>query len=125
VPVSWNLEEAAGLVTVEYTAPCTFDEWRSVIEQVRRNPTFAFQRRIGVLSNRALLAELPPWLTQSMATYVSRYPGILRGRRIALVVNDEHAYGEAGIQATMCEEAGARSQVFYSERIARIWLAED
>ena len=55
MPVSWTLDDASGIVRIEYALPYTFEDWRSASEQLRADPRVAFQRGVGFMTNRANL----------------------------------------------------------------------
>jgi hypothetical protein len=65
------MDEGGDFVRVFYTEPYTFDEWLSVVEELRRNPLFAFQRRIGSLIDRTHVGPPPTEFTEAVAAYIS------------------------------------------------------
>lgn len=118
------MDEGGDFVRVFYTEPYTFDEWRSVIEELRRNPLFAFQRRIGGLIDRTHAGPPPTEFTDAVAAYISQHPLLLKGRRLAFVAHDTESAADAWLHARMYEEAGAISTVFSSQDDAVGWLRE-
>ena len=51
------MDAAEHFVRVSYIDPCTFEEWRDAVEDLRRNPVFLFQRQIGVLVDRTHVGQ--------------------------------------------------------------------
>jgi hypothetical protein len=124
VPVTWSLDEGADFARVLYIEPYTFDEWRDTIEELRRNPLFAFRRRIGGLIDRTHAGPPPADFDNSVAAYIGRHPLLLKGRRLAFVAVDTDSLADAWQHARMYEEAGAISTVFGAETDAAAWLRE-
>ena len=124
MPVTWSLDDSADFVRVLYIEPYTFDEWRHMVEELRRNPLFAFQRRIGALIDRTHAGPPPPDFVESVAAYVSQHPLVLKGRRLAFVAGDMESMAHAWVHARIYEEAGAISTVFAAEADAQAWLRE-
>jgi hypothetical protein len=118
------MDEGGDFVRVCYTEPYTFDEWRSVVEELRRNPLFAFQRRIGGLIDRTHVGPPATEFIEAVAAYISQHPLLLKGRRLAFVAHDTESAADAWLHARMYEEAGAISTVFTSQDDAAGWLRE-
>jgi hypothetical protein len=124
VPVTWAFDAAARIVRVRYTEPYAFDEWHAMIEEFRARPGFPFQRDIGVLVDWTSLGVPCSDFRGRIASYVATFPLVLKGRRIAIVVNDQRAAPAAWQQAEVYEDAGAVSTVFRSRTDAERWLCD-
>jgi hypothetical protein len=118
------MDPGGAFVRVVYTQPYSFDEWRTVIEVLRRDPLFAFQRRIGALIDRSGVGPSSADFIDAVAAYVQRHPLLLKGRRLAFVARDHESTADAWQLARMYEEAGAISTVFGSRPDAEGWLRE-
>ena len=124
MPVSWTLDDASGIVRIEYALPYTFEEWRSASEQLRADPRVAFQRGVGFMTNRANLGAPPHWFNEAAMRYATRYPAMLRGRKIAFLARTAGAYEIARCQSRIYEDAGAIATAFLSHDAAELWLRE-
>ena len=122
MPVSCVVDKTAPFARVYFTDPYAFDDWRRVFERLREDPTFAFRRQIGVLSDRTDVGPVPPPFTPRVATYLATHASILRDRRIAIAVRDADSTVAAWRLATVYEEAGAFCTVFQSRSEAERWL---
>jgi hypothetical protein len=124
MPIAWRLDVAAGLLLVEYSDPYSFEEWRDVIDGVRREPLFSFQRQIGVSVDWTRVGAPSALFNRSVAAYLTQHPVMLKGRRVAFVTGDEESLAAARTQAMAFEDAGAMSAVFQSAEMAHAWLRE-
>ena len=118
------MDDSAGFVRVICLEPYTFDEWHHMIEDLRRNPLFAFRRRIGGLIDLAHAGPPPPDFEASIAAHIGQHPLLVKGRRIAFVAVDTESMADAWQHARVYEEAGAISTVFTADADAAAWLRE-
>lgn len=118
------MDPGGAFVRVVYTQPYTFDQWRAVIEELRRDPVFTFQRHIGALIDRSRVGPPSSDFVDAVGAYVQQHPLILKGRRLAFVARGPESTADAWQLARMYEEAGAISTVFGSRPDAEGWLRE-
>ena len=124
MPVSWKLDKATNIVRIEYAHPYTFEEWRTVSEQLRCHPQVGFRHEVGFLSNRADLGAPSDSFTEAAMRYAMKYPAMLRGRKIAFLARTARGYEVARWQSRILEDAGAIATPFLSRDAAEIWLQE-
>jgi hypothetical protein len=124
VPVTWAFDAAARIVRVRYTDPYLFEEWQTMIEEFRHRPGFPFQREIGVLVDWTSVGIPSNDFLDRVRAYVSAFPLMLKGRRIAIVVRDEAGARAAWHLAEAYEDAGAVATVFRSPADAERWVRD-
>lgn len=118
------MDAVSGFVRIRYTDPYTFEEWRTVVEELRRDHVFAFQRRIGGLADRTRAGAPDEEFMEAVAAYIAAHPLVVKGRRVAFVARETESAAAAWRHARMYEEAGAISTVFSGESEAEAWLRE-
>ena len=118
------MDPSGDFIRVLYTHPYSFDDWRAVVEALRRDQVFAFQRRIGALIDRSHVDPPSGDFVDAVAAYFLKHPILLKRRRLAFLASDTVSAADAWQQARQYEEVGAISTVFSSESDAEAWLRE-
>jgi hypothetical protein len=124
VPVTWNLDPAAGIVRVRYSDPYTFADWAGVMDEIRRSPDVIFQRQLAAIIDRLEVGPPRQDFVQAAMRVIGRYPNVLKGRLLAFVLRDEQSAAALWPQIRNCEDVGAIAAVFGSTGEAESWLRE-
>jgi hypothetical protein len=74
MPVTWSLDSDRSVILIRYADPFSFEDWVTMFTELRSNPTFIFQRDLGLLVDRTTIDRLPEPFIRRVAAFVAAYP---------------------------------------------------
>jgi hypothetical protein len=123
-PLGYEIDPVSRLVTIDYHAYPSFEEWSAMMESIFADPRY--QIGFNFLFNRSTVHDAQSTVyIRHVSDFVMAHQQQLLGSRMALVVTNLASYGMGRMSGQLIERAPVEQAVFSDVTKALAWLNQD